>query len=398
MEKRSVPLRSQKTRSENQSRSKTPDSRPLKEKEYQLACGRNIVEHLAINFYKYPVSLQTLLIPDIKSFWNISDFIFKKIDPSISCTNDKELIEILKWLGYPYAITGQMLNVAQNFWPNLLAVLSWLVDHIKNTFTDEIKTDLNKSDQTIFNEYLYEAYEYQLQDRPRLELHKSLLEKFKAKADAINNQKSEIQHKIDELVREKMSLEENDLTLLDFEIEELEVESKELIKDKDNKERLKNEYIYTIQSCWNILLNYFNVKSINETLVSSLKQKINSYQTRYIPLLEEQMYYESEIMEKSQELENTSLLIEKEKKSAQELDVKIQEELEKYKQTNGSLKSEVSTVKLEIDSEKENIANFENQSKTEISKVTAVIRADTEAICKHAQRIAGWLQELTMNL
>lgn len=68
MEKRPIVQRAPKIRNETTPPPKPVDSRPLKDKEFQLSCGRNVIEHLAKNFYNYPVSLQTILSPDIKSF------------------------------------------------------------------------------------------------------------------------------------------------------------------------------------------------------------------------------------------------------------------------------------------------------------------------------------------
>lgn len=263
-------------------------------------------------------------------------------------------------------------------------------------FSEAKLIDLNKTDQTIFNEYCYQAYEHYLLDKPRLDLHKSLLDKYRLKSEAINGQRLEIQHKIDELLRQKIALEENDLTLLDFEIEELEIAYENLVKEREESNNSKSKLLKQNDEKWELIKNNFQVNELNETLIQMLKLRINNYQQKYIPLLEEQMTVENQILDQSKDLENTLLQIENAKVAADEKAYQLQKDVEYIKTSSVSLEREINLTKSQIAKTELDITEFVSQSQEKISKTTLIIRDDTQVIATHAQRIAGWLQELTI--
>lgn len=127
------------------------DLRPIKEKEFQSTCLKKVIKFLALNNYPLPISLSICQIGDLSIFRDVIDFLLASIDPYFSYTSEKELQDILHFLGYPYHLHSQMFSGASHYWGHLIALMAWVVDLIKI----QVKT----TEKDIFSEYFLDAYQ-----------------------------------------------------------------------------------------------------------------------------------------------------------------------------------------------------------------------------------------------
>ena len=94
---------------------KKKDIRPIKDKDYQAQCLKNIIKFLIINEYPQPISLQMCQASNTMIFRDIIDFLLHIIDPFFVYSNDKELQELLKFLGYPYELHSHFFSGALHY-------------------------------------------------------------------------------------------------------------------------------------------------------------------------------------------------------------------------------------------------------------------------------------------
>lgn len=78
------------------------DPRPVRDKQYQIQCIRNVVEFLAEAGYPQPVTNKTLAAPSTKDFLSIFKWLYNRLDPHYEFGKkvDDEIVPCMKALRY----------------------------------------------------------------------------------------------------------------------------------------------------------------------------------------------------------------------------------------------------------------------------------------------------------
>ncbi|WVO16742.1 hypothetical protein L204_104426 [Cryptococcus depauperatus] len=115
------------------------DPRPIRDKTFQTNCMRNINHYLVATRYPSPITPKTFTSPTAKEFQSIFRFLVNDfIDQSLAWGKkfEDDTLTILKDLKYPgmdsVSKTALTAPGAPQSWPNLLAMLNWLVDLCKS--------------------------------------------------------------------------------------------------------------------------------------------------------------------------------------------------------------------------------------------------------------------------
>ncbi|KXS19265.1 hypothetical protein M427DRAFT_152741 [Gonapodya prolifera JEL478] len=114
----------------------TKDPRNLRDKAWQSASVKQLLNFLLTTGYPHPISQKQLQSPSQKDFQNIFRHILEMIDPHFEFTPTKKFEEevplIMKSLKYPFAdqITkSHMISVgSMHSWPTCLGILMWMVE------------------------------------------------------------------------------------------------------------------------------------------------------------------------------------------------------------------------------------------------------------------------------
>ncbi|KAF8710786.1 HEC/Ndc80p family, partial [Rhizoctonia solani] len=114
------------------------DTRPIRDKSFQLMCANEVLDYLQQRQFKYPITLKTLTSPTNKDFQTIFIFLINDvIDPNFQWGRagrkmEDDIILLLKDHRYRSADTISKSSLAavgsMHAWPNVLAMLHWLVN------------------------------------------------------------------------------------------------------------------------------------------------------------------------------------------------------------------------------------------------------------------------------
>ncbi|QRW14785.1 HEC/Ndc80p family domain-containing protein [Ceratobasidium sp. AG-Ba] len=114
------------------------DTRPIRDKAFQAACQRDILEYLQQRQYKYPVTIRTLQSPTTKEFREIFIFLINDvIDPHFQWGRagrkiEDDILLLLKDHKYRAVDSISKSSLAavgtMHAWPAVLAMLHWLVN------------------------------------------------------------------------------------------------------------------------------------------------------------------------------------------------------------------------------------------------------------------------------
>jgi len=108
------------------------DPRPVGERVYASQCARNVIEFVNARGFGRTVSYEKFLRdPSIKEFTDIFKFLVAQLDPQLPVEGkmEDEVHLIMKRLKYPTEVNRSKLQAISgpNTWPQLLAVLDWLI-------------------------------------------------------------------------------------------------------------------------------------------------------------------------------------------------------------------------------------------------------------------------------
>lgn len=111
------------------------DPRPTRDKQWQSNATKTLVSFLIQSGYSNSVSQKTLSPPSNKDYQEIFKFLYAQFDPFYKWTKfEEEAQNVLRALKYPYAEAiskNSLISVGSpHAWPNLLAVLTWMVELI----------------------------------------------------------------------------------------------------------------------------------------------------------------------------------------------------------------------------------------------------------------------------
>lgn len=151
----------------------------MSDKSYQQLCMKRLLAFLLDHGYDSHVSMKTLRNPSGKDFESIMSFMMRRVDPGFQKDSnmkfEDEVSQTLKHAGYPFPIskTALVSAGAAHTWPQLLALLSWLVIYLENLESIPIwpnTTEKNEDETTA-----YESVE-QLEDESRKRFYTYLSE------------------------------------------------------------------------------------------------------------------------------------------------------------------------------------------------------------------------------
>nr|XP_019008791.1 uncharacterized protein I206_06475 [Kwoniella pini CBS 10737]OCF47572.1 hypothetical protein I206_06475 [Kwoniella pini CBS 10737] len=114
------------------------ESRPVRDKNFQIECMRNLSDYLVNVRYPAPVTSKTLSSPTAKEFQSIFRYLASTlIDPGMIWSKkfEDDALTMLKDLRYPglesISKTAFTAPGAPQSWPSMLAMLNWLVELCK---------------------------------------------------------------------------------------------------------------------------------------------------------------------------------------------------------------------------------------------------------------------------
>lgn len=152
------------------------DPRPVGDRGFAVQCARNVVDFLASRGYGRTVPQEKFLRdPSTKEFYDIFKFLIAQLDPNLEMDGrmEDEVPLIMRRLRYPVEVNRSKLQAitGPNTWPQLLAVLDWLVCLIQ--VDDELITpvaecqhgssDLTNPDDLEDHGLLYHVHENYIQ-------------------------------------------------------------------------------------------------------------------------------------------------------------------------------------------------------------------------------------------
>jgi len=112
------------------------DPRPVGDKAYAVQCARTVVDFLAMRGFGRTISFEKFLRePMTKDFYEIFKFLIAQLDPQLEVDGkiEDEVPQIMRRLRYPVEVNRSKLQsiCGPNTWPQLLAVLDWLISLIQ---------------------------------------------------------------------------------------------------------------------------------------------------------------------------------------------------------------------------------------------------------------------------
>jgi kinetochore protein NDC80 len=149
------------TQGNNSNRSRGVDPRNITDRRFITTSIGLLIEYLSAHSYDHFINPKILSSPSGKDFNNIIQFLFRQIDPNLTCPGkfEDEIISIFKFLKYPFNISKNGLSAvgSPHSWPQLLASLMWILELLE--YDEEIANDaespLNSSD--FFTQAIQEA-------------------------------------------------------------------------------------------------------------------------------------------------------------------------------------------------------------------------------------------------
>ncbi|KAL7556934.1 hypothetical protein ACA910_005286 [Epithemia clementina (nom. ined.)] len=156
------------------------DPRNINDKGYQHQCMKRLLNYLIEKGYDQPISMKTLKMPSGKDFGSIITFMLRRLDPNFQSEETKfedEVSATLKSMCYPYPVSKTALVSAgsPHTWPNLLALLSWLMDQLESIESDQMEQGPTNEEETT----VYESVE-DLEDKSDKVFFKFLASSYQA--------------------------------------------------------------------------------------------------------------------------------------------------------------------------------------------------------------------------
>jgi len=109
------------------------DPRPVGDRAYTSQCAKTVVEFLQSHGFNRTLTTEKLLRdPTTKDFFDVFKFLIAHIDPALPVEGkmEDEVPALMRRLKYPVEVNRSKLQAISgpNTWPQLLAVLDWLVN------------------------------------------------------------------------------------------------------------------------------------------------------------------------------------------------------------------------------------------------------------------------------
>lgn len=254
------------------------ETRNTRDKTYKAGCIENVMKFLTENAYDGQFSQKILSNPSVKEFQSIFKFIYSFIDPTPFLRFEEDVVNIIKLLKYPYTseITKSQLSATTpHTWPVLLSMLSWLVDLVNKSGSNETQTT---NIEMEFFDFTCEGYLKFMEGEDDSYLDEEFMNKIKLlhSKDSleIENQKKELEVTINELENIKSKF--NDLTKLENKKKKINEDLNSLILNDKQLEIKKGKYVSSIEK---IIEEITTIETQIEQLIqtkNSLLVQINS--------------------------------------------------------------------------------------------------------------------------
>lgn len=224
------------------------ESRNTRDKAYKSACIDNVIKFLGENSYDGQYSQKILLNPSVKEFQAIFKFIYSFIDSTPFIKFEEDVISILKLLKYPYTgeITKSQLSAATpHTWPVVLSMISWMVDLVNKSDSNETHT---ANVEIEFFDFACEGYLKFMEGEDDAVLDDQFMEKINLMHSKenleIENQRKELEVTKNELenIRSKF----DDLTKLELKKKKINEDLNSLILNDKQLELKKVKYMNSI--------------------------------------------------------------------------------------------------------------------------------------------------------
>lgn len=267
------------------------DSRPIRDKQWQNAAVKSLINFLIQSGYPQTITEKDLKPPSLKVFQYIFKFLYAQLDPEyeFSAKFEEDVPAILRGLRYPFSeqiLKSSLMSVnSHHAWPILLAMLNWMVELI--LCCDQIATDYDlMSDpsvvgephpERIFFDYLRRAYD-QFMSKPEDEpdddsMDAELMENFDRKNEIVLRDIMELTSTNKILMDELNQLESNEPPLV--------VLQREQNTLKSDKERFK-QWMTVVEGktdkLKNIIMGLQGDLNQMETEINKLSAERNSCQ------------------------------------------------------------------------------------------------------------------------
>lgn len=340
--------------------------------------SKSIIEYLILNNYTSPISLYLLQNPDMSLFYQITNFILKNLDNSITITSSKDFIDLFKWFGFPYQLSSKMFG-DEKYWDKLLLSLTWLIYYITSSSTFS-------SHEELYMKFYEEFLAFEISEDTSTAL----------KASIIENQQ-QAQNLTEEI--SALKIQKNDLTgnykKLNDKTAEL---SSEIFMETEQYNDLEKDFYELLsgyKSFWEVTREKFKGRALNKDLIQSLKQELHEIHIQNMEKLNKIMDQESvleALKEKKDKLEKSIANSNKEKQLCE-----LQNKINEIRKENSKFIEEIrnfshTTADLSLD-----LSAYEVRCRKEENQIYAVLSEDHDAISRHAQKIADWLESINFS-
>ena len=349
------------------------DNRPLKDKDFQTQCSKNIIRFLVASIYPHPLSLQELLTPDSKLFWTVIDFVFKQMDLSFSCKNETELKELLRFLKYPYLVNSQILSGAHNFWGHLIAIMDFAVELAR------VSQNIDQTRSTPIVEYCLDAYECFMRDTDASEVKERFYEEMNEIGIVSKNEIEIVQIKMEDLENTKKTLSSNGPTQKDKKVSYLSDCNETLIRSLSEVEETRNQLLQKSKGLWNYFKRYFGCESIEECLYG-VKSKYEKYLHKLSTLEESKDYLDNEILAKSSFGTNVE-------------ESPIQTQIDDLMRFNSYKKEEMEILDTRVEQLEQSLSELDQRHNSALVEFKSLIKEDINAVNQHLSEIKALIQD-----
>lgn len=215
---------------QTQTRPRGADPRNVSDRRFITTSIGVLLEYLSTHGYDHFINPKILSSPSGKDFNNIVQFLFRQIDPNLTCPGkfEDEVISIFKFLRYPFNISKNGLSAvgSPHSWPQLLASLMWileLLEYDEEMLNDDSNLNVdgfsseedNQISQKAFYVYLKKAYMSFLagDDDTYNQLEQQFIQSYEIKNQAIMQETASLNLMNEQLEKETQQVKARTLRL-----------------------------------------------------------------------------------------------------------------------------------------------------------------------------------------
>ena len=316
-------------------------------------------------------------------FRDIIDFLLHIIDPFFVYSNDKELQELLKFLGYPYELHSHFFSGALHYWPHLIALMNWVVYFIK-TYTKEEEFD-------IFSNYHLDSYDLFMKGKST----EQRFQEFQIEVDLLleknKNEYEEIKEKIKEIKLNKKEMKKNIIGEIDEKIIEKQKEVDEEIHGMAKIEEETAQLKAKFNSYYEIINQLFNGKLPD---VEELKEAVMEDEN-----INDEIY---KIRKEISEIQANDNILRDNFKTSEELldefnqESEIQSEIDDLRRNSAYLMEELELIEEEMLKTSQNIEEKNIKSEKQQLKARKKIEYEHGLIFSHTEIFRSLITELSL--